>query len=141
MRLPDGFGPARLVAPGIVAVTSPPHAGLEAGEYEPGFERFARDFRPTDARLPLVVLTDDADFTADRFANFLWEAFTRANPATDVLGVGGETHRKHYGCAGPLVLDARLKPHMAPPLLEDPAVTRRVDELCARGGPLHGVVK
>ena len=29
---------------------------------------------------------------------------------------------------------------MAPPLLEDPAVTRRVDELCASGGALHGLL-
>jgi 4-hydroxy-3-polyprenylbenzoate decarboxylase len=38
------------------------------------------------------------------------------------------------------VIDARLKPHMAPPLEEDPAVMRRVDELAARGGPLHGLI-
>jgi 4-hydroxy-3-polyprenylbenzoate decarboxylase len=37
------------------------------------------------------------------------------------------------------VIDARLKPHMAPPLEEDPAVTKRVDALFARGGPLHGI--
>ena len=88
-----------------------------------------------------MVLTDDADFTARRFDNFLWETFTRANPATDVLGLDAATHRKHYGCRGAVVIDARLKPHMAPPLLEDPAVTRRVDAMCARGGALHGVVE
>jgi hypothetical protein len=44
------------------------------------------------------------------------------------------THRKHYGCPGPLVIDARLKPHMATPLVEDPAATKRVDDdLSARG--------
>ncbi len=34
----------------------------------------------------------------------------------------------------------RLKPHMAPPLVEDPTVSKRVDAMCARGGALHGVV-
>ena len=29
--------------------------------------------------------------------------------------------RKHWGCHGPLVIDARLKPHMAPPLEPDAA--------------------
>jgi len=37
------------------------------------------------------------------------------------------------------VIDARIKPHHAPPLDEDRDVTRRVDELGKRGGPLHGL--
>ncbi|MGL6074668.1 MAG: UbiD family decarboxylase [Fimbriiglobus sp.] len=141
LSLPDGFREAKLVAPGIIAVTAPKHAGLAAGEYEPAFARFCREARISDPGLPLVVLTDDADFTARRFDNFLWETFTRANPATDILGLEMFTHRKHFGCHGPLVLDARLKPHMAPPLIEDPAVSQRVDDMTVRGGPLHGILK
>ena len=38
-----------------------------------------------------------------------------------------------------LVIDARLKPHHAPPLVEDPQVSKRVDALAAPGGPLHGI--
>jgi 4-hydroxy-3-polyprenylbenzoate decarboxylase len=49
-------------------------------------------------------------------------------------------HNKHWGCRGSLVIDARAKPHHAPPLVEDPAVTRRVDALAAPGGPLHGII-
>ena len=41
---------------------------------------------------------------------------------------------------GSLVIDARIKRHHAPPLVEDPAVTRRVDALAAPGGALHGVL-
>jgi 4-hydroxy-3-polyprenylbenzoate decarboxylase len=37
------------------------------------------------------------------------------------------------------LLDARIKPHHAPPLIEDPAVSRRVDHLAAKGGPLAGL--
>ena len=47
---------------------------------------------------------------------------------------------KHWGCRGSLVIDARRKPQHAPPLIEDPAVTRRVDALAAPGGPLHGLL-
>jgi 4-hydroxy-3-polyprenylbenzoate decarboxylase len=53
--------------------------------------------------------------------------------------VCAETHQKHWGCRGPLVIDARIKPHHAPPLVEDPAVTKRVEALAATGGPLHGL--
>ena len=46
---------------------------------------------------------------------------------------------KHWGCRGPLVIDARIKPHHAPPLVEDPAVTKKIDALAARGGPLASI--
>jgi len=65
--------------------------------------------------------------------------FTRSDPAADIYGVGASTSCKKWGCSGPLVIDARVKPHHAPPLIEDPAVERRVDQLAAPGGPLHGV--
>ena len=55
-------------------------------------------------------------------------------------GIGAFTERKHWGCRGSLVIDARIKPHHAPPLVEDPAVSRRVDALAVPGGPLHGVI-
>jgi 4-hydroxy-3-polyprenylbenzoate decarboxylase len=35
-----------------------------------------------------------------------------------------------------LVIDARRKPRHAPPLVEDPDVTRKIDALASRGGPL-----
>ena len=90
----------------------------------------------TAAEFPLVILVDDSDFAARTLANFLWVTFTRANPAADIYGVGAVTDRKHWGCTGPLVIDARIKPHHAPPLVEDPEVTRKIDALAARGGPL-----
>jgi 4-hydroxy-3-polyprenylbenzoate decarboxylase len=89
---------------------------------------------------PLVVLVDDADFAARTLANFLWTAFTRSNPAADVHGVDAFVWRKHWGCRGPLVIDARAKPHHAPALVEDPDVSRRVDAYAAPGAPLHGFI-
>jgi 4-hydroxy-3-polyprenylbenzoate decarboxylase len=62
--------------------------------------------------------------------------FTRANPAADIHGIGSFTDRKHWGCTGSLVIDARIKPHHAPPLVEDAEVSRRIDALASRGGPL-----
>jgi 4-hydroxy-3-polyprenylbenzoate decarboxylase len=82
------------------------------------------------------VIVDDSDFASRSLDNFLWTTFTRANPAADIYGVGSFLEQKHWGCTGPLVIDARLKPHHAPPLVADPAVSRRVDALAARGGPL-----
>jgi 4-hydroxy-3-polyprenylbenzoate decarboxylase len=91
-------------------------------------------------RLPLFVVVDDSEFTARSANNFLWVTFTRSNPAVDVHGAGATARDKHWGATGSLVIDARIKPHHAPPLEEDPAVTRRVDALAAPGGPLHGII-
>jgi 4-hydroxy-3-polyprenylbenzoate decarboxylase len=101
-------------------------------------ERFCGSIRGVAAwmRFPLIVVVDDSQFTARDLSNWLWVVFTRSDPATDIYGVESQTVAKHWGCRGPLVIDARVKPHHAPALSEDPEVTRRVDALAARGGPL-----
>ena len=134
--LPDGFHAPRVVAPGILAVEGPPHAGDGSS-----LRRFCRTIPPHDPtrEFPLVVIVDDSDFTARSWRNFLWVTFTRSNPAVDLDGVDAFCDFKHWGCRGPLVVDARIKPHHAPPLLDDPEVEKRVDALAAPGGPLHGI--
>jgi 4-hydroxy-3-polyprenylbenzoate decarboxylase len=92
------------------------------------------------AGLPLMVLSDDAGFTARNLSNFLWVTFTRSDPARDIHGVGAETIFKHWGCSGPLIIDARIKPHHAPGLEEDPEIEGRVNHLGRRGGSLHGII-
>jgi 4-hydroxy-3-polyprenylbenzoate decarboxylase len=71
--------------------------------------------------------------------NHLWVTYTRCNPSHDIYGIGAFTKHKHWGCTGPLVIDARIKPHHAPPVQKDPAVERRIDHLFANGGPLAGI--
>jgi 4-hydroxy-3-polyprenylbenzoate decarboxylase len=149
-KLPDGFSDPRVVMPGVLALNGPKcglrnaDCGLE-GE-DPDLTRllgaFDSTFRiphSTIAAFPLLIVSDDSDFTSRSLNNFLWVVFTRSDPAQDVHGVGAFTRQKHWGCVGPLVIDARLKPHMPPPLESDPAVVKKVDALFARGGPLHGI--
>lgn len=139
-RLPEGYGPARVAMPGVLVVQAPPFRRGDDGT-DPAARRFCETLRP-DAipeGFPLVTLVDDAEFAARSLRNWLWVTFTRSNPAADMDGVGAFTHQKHWGCSGPLVIDARIKPHHAPPLEDDPAVMRRVESLAAPGGPLHGL--
>ena len=136
MRLPDGFSHPRLVLPGILAVQGP--------KFVPGSDQigtFCRSFGTDDpiCSFPLIVIVDDSEFTARNLGNFLWVTFTRSNPAADIEGIDSFIDQKHWGCRGPLVIDARIKPHHAPPLVEDPEIERRVDALAAPGGPLHGI--
>jgi 4-hydroxy-3-polyprenylbenzoate decarboxylase len=134
LSLPEGFSAPRVCARGILAVQAP--AGDDV------LRRFCASLDASHPinRFPLVVLVDDSEFTARNFDNFLWVTFTRTNPAVDVDGIGAFVEHKHWGATGSLVLDARRKPHHAPPLIEDPAVTRRVDALAVKGGPLHGII-
>jgi 4-hydroxy-3-polyprenylbenzoate decarboxylase len=135
-RWPDGFGDPRVVMPGVLAVQGPPFAADNDD-----VPTFCRSFGPEDAirEFPLVVIVDDSAFAARDLRNFLWVTFTRSDPASDIEGLGSFIDRKHWGCTGPLVIDARIKPRHAPPLVDDPEIERRVDALAAPGGPLHGV--
>jgi 4-hydroxy-3-polyprenylbenzoate decarboxylase len=136
----SGFRRPNVALPGILAVEGPPY---QSGEQpDQAVERFCQHFRREDAinRFPLVVVVDDSPFVARSLDNLLWTTFTRSNPAADIYGIKPFVADKHWGCFGSLVIDARAKPHHAPPLVEDPAVGRRVDALAAPGGPLHGIV-
>lgn len=135
--LPAGFRDARLAMPGVLVVEGPRFAAASAVAEAEAFARGLEGARLEG--LPLVVLVDDAAFAAKSLANLVWVTFTRSNPAVDVHGVGAFVVHKAWGCRGPVVIDARIKPHHAPPLVEDPAVTARVEQLAARGGPLHGL--
>jgi 4-hydroxy-3-polyprenylbenzoate decarboxylase len=140
LRLGGGFADPRVVMPGVLVVRGP-QARLRRSEaeYDPAFVAFCTEaLIPTG--FPLVVVVDDTEFCARSLDNWLWVTFTRSDPASDVYGVGAFTERKHWGCRGALMIDARLKPHHAPPVEEDAAVIKRVDALAAPGGPLHGLI-
>jgi 4-hydroxy-3-polyprenylbenzoate decarboxylase len=141
LEFPPGFGGAHVCLPGVLAVTAPQsEQGRGAGD--PVVDAFCRFYDERDCfdGFPLIVLCDDSGFTAATLNNFLWVTFTRSNPATDVYGIRAESRGRHWGCHGPLVIDARIKPFHAPPLIDDPAVERRVDDLGKKGGPLAGII-
>jgi len=139
LRLPRPFDAHAMVMPGVVAAAGAPFTSYDAAARE--IDAFARELEPHDlGGIPLIVLCDDAAFCAASLENFLWVTFTRSNPSHDVHGVGAFIEHKHWGCRGPLIIDARTKPHHAPPLLSDPAVEKRVDRLGERGASLHGII-
>jgi len=137
VALAPGFSEPRLCQAGIVAIRGPAYAPGDSG-VDSSVESFCKDCRAGEAwrPFPLVVIVDDSEFVAQSLANFLWVVFTRSNPAADVYGIDDFVEEKHWGCRGSLVIDARIKPHHAPPLEEDPEITQKVDARAARGGPL-----
>jgi 4-hydroxy-3-polyprenylbenzoate decarboxylase len=130
----------RVFIPGVLVLEG---KGIRFGsnQHDSLPERFAAHYDRNDPinAFPLIVIADSSEFAARSTENFLWTVFTKSNPAADVFGIEAFTVDKHWGCRGSLVIDARTKSHHAPPLIEDPEVTARVDALAAPGGPLHGI--
>ncbi len=134
---PDGYRLPKLVMPGVIALTAPKYESVERTE---------QDVLKLDIvghssdKVMLIVLCDDSEFVAANINNFLWATFTKSNPSHDIYGVGAFTSKKHWGCQGPLVIDARTKPHHAPALELDPEVAKQVDALGEKGKSLHGII-
>lgn len=136
LSLPEGFGNPRICLPGVLAVSAPKSSIGNPGNTI--LSSFCTSFSAESPinRFPLLLLVDDSEFTARSLNNFLWTVFTRSNPAVDIDGIDASIHDKHWGCGGSLVIDARVKSHHAPPLIENPEISKRVDAMAARGGPL-----
>lgn len=131
--LPEGFSNPHFFQPGMLVIKAPKFevektARSQVAELCTWLERF--DLQ----HIPMIVLADDSRFTAANTNNFVWVAFTRANPSHDMYGVQAFTEHKHWGCRGPLVIDARKKPHHAPELEIDPSVVQRARKVLENHG-------
>ncbi|MGZ3865506.1 MAG: UbiD family decarboxylase [Bacteroidia bacterium] len=128
---------AKLILPGIIALKQSSFSSYESAQKE--MNALNERYKAEDlADLPVIIVCDDAEFTSQTLNNFLWVAFTRANPSHDMYGINSFTENKHWGCKGPLIIDARIKPHHAPPLEKDPEVEKRIDRVFEKGGSLYG---
>jgi len=138
LSLPSGFKAPRFVQPGILAIEGPAFDPEQPGQ---DIGSLVKQLEHLDWEgIPLIIICDDSQFLVETLNNFVWVSFTRANPSHDIYGVGSTVTHKHWGCSGPLVIDARIKPHHAPPLITDKAVSQRVDRLFAKGGELYGIL-
>lgn len=133
------YGNPMLALPGVVALESPAFVSYADAERQLRELRDAIGVRGAMPECPLIVLCDDSSFVSATLANFLWTTFTRSNPSHDIYGVNETIENKHWGCDN-VIIDARSKPHHAPPLIADPAVEKRIDRLFATGGSLSGLI-
>ena len=137
--LPRPFNNYKLAIPGVLAVESP--AYVSENETQEQVEILNKHLRSHESdSIPLMILCDDAGFTAENINNLVWATFTRSNPSHDIYGINSFTENKHWGCKGPLIIDARKKPHHAPELIKDPEVEKRIERLGVKGASLHGVI-
>ncbi len=138
-ELPRPFNIFKMAMPGVLAIEIPKF--VHNDDLVQAISILESHLADTDLNgLPLMVLCDDAGFTAQNINNLVWVTFTRSNPSHDIYGINSFTEHKHWGCHGPMIINARIKPHHAPVLEKDPATERSVDKLAQRGGSLHGVI-
>jgi 4-hydroxy-3-polyprenylbenzoate decarboxylase len=144
-ELPAGFSLPRplvnykMAMPGVLALEIPKN--IKGSDIEIILEILQEELSEKDLKgIPLIIMCDDADFLAQTINNLVWVTFTRSNPSHDIYGINSFTEHKHWGCHGPLIIDARIKAHHAPVLEKDPAVEKLVDKMGEKGGSLYGIV-
>jgi 4-hydroxy-3-polyprenylbenzoate decarboxylase len=128
INLPVTYKNPRVAMPGVITLEMDAFSTAEQAE---------RDIQLLDGAMKgldlsgtaMIVLCDDSAFTAMNINNLVWITFTRSNPAADIYGIRSSTNHKHWGCEGPVIIDARKKPHHAPELIKDPAVEENTSKI------------
>jgi 4-hydroxy-3-polyprenylbenzoate decarboxylase len=121
---------ASLVMPGVVAVNA---ATYSTEALQKALEGQGAALLNQEG-VVLIIRTEDPLWMASDLNNFLWAAFTRTNPSHDMDAIDAYTTNKHWAANGPLVFDATIKPHHAPPVLKDAAIEKRVDAILEKYG-------
>ncbi len=138
----QAFENSQVAMPGVIALQTKRFINYEAAQNEMNTLNEQLKFRTPDlSNVPLIIIADDSSFVAENLNNFLWVTFTRTNPSHDIYGIASFVNHKHWGCEGALIIDARIKPHHAPPVEKDPAVEKKIDRLFDKGASLYGMIK
>jgi UbiD family decarboxylase len=123
---PNGLRALEVFCPGCLVVSGPTyeddkefaaHLAEQLGQHEHG------------QHWPLVLLCDNAEQAAASSINFLWTAFTRFDPASDIHHAAKtDIVRKHLRYTHPIVIDARMKPWYPKEVAADPAIAKKVTD-------------
>ena len=135
------FNNAALIMPGVIGLQTKPFTSYKMAEKEMAILNSQLQNKKDQLHtVPVLVICDDAIFISAQLRNFLWVTFTRCNPSHDMYGIDSFAINKHWGCNGPLVFDARIKPHHAPPVITDAAIDKKIDKLFNKGGSLYKIL-
>jgi 4-hydroxy-3-polyprenylbenzoate decarboxylase len=127
-----------LVMPGIVAIEGPKFSSYQGAKMQ--LDELCSAIQASGAMpsCPMIILCDDSPFISELLQNFFWVTFTRSNPSHDIYGVNSYYENKHWGCDN-MIIDARTKPHHAPPLIPDKIVERNIERFFAKEGSLSKI--
>ncbi|MDP1842522.1 MAG: 3-octaprenyl-4-hydroxybenzoate carboxy-lyase, partial [Sediminibacterium sp.] len=136
----EGFENAQIAMPGVLSISTKAFTDYTKAKEEMKLLNYQLIEQVASlAGIVFIVVCDDSAFVAANMRNYLWVTYTRCNPSHDIYGIDANTENKHWGCNGPLVIDARIKPHHAPVLVKDPTVEKQIDRFFAEGESLHKI--
>ncbi|MGV8981021.1 UbiD family decarboxylase [Clostridium sp.] len=131
----QNFKNPRLLMPGIVAMEGPEFSNYKETQKQLDELCLEVKARGDISTCPMIILCDDSVFMSFSLENFIWATFTRSNPSHDIYGVNSYYENKHWACDN-MIIDARSKPHHAPPLIADLSVAKNIEHFFAEGGSL-----
>lgn len=138
----QGFENPQLCLPGVVSLQTKPFTSYDKANNEMQLLDDQLASKTSLLReVTFIIVCDDSSFLSESLNNYLWVTYTRCNPASDIYGIDSFTKNKHWGCNGPVVIDARMKSHHAPPVEKDEATERKIDALFKKGGSLYNIIK
>jgi 4-hydroxy-3-polyprenylbenzoate decarboxylase len=135
----EGFEKPILVMPGVIALQTKKFSTYFTAQEEMKLLNFQLHDDAITNGIVQIIVGDDSAFIAANMRNYLWVTYTRANPAQDVYGIRSFIENKHWGCNGPMIIDARIKPHHAPPLELTEEMRAQSNRFFEKGWPLYKI--
>lgn len=114
----NGLYEAQMFCPGVLCVQGDPYRLKPDLAQALAQEVSIREFA-------MVFLLDDIRTACRSTSDFIWQVFTRFEPAADMVG-NQFIQRMHIGFEGPVVVDCRMKPWYPEVLVENPAIEAAV---------------
>ncbi|MCJ8010280.1 UbiD family decarboxylase [Paenibacillus sp. KQZ6P-2] len=133
-----GIENVHMIMPGVAAIQGSAFTNYREAQQELNSLCEALAEKGPVNSCPMMILCDDSKFLSETLNNFLWVTFTRSNPSHDIYGVNSGYENKHWACDN-MIIDARTKPHQAPPLIPDPQVEKNIERFFAKGAILGGI--
>jgi 4-hydroxy-3-polyprenylbenzoate decarboxylase len=125
---------------GVVAVRLNPFSNYRQAKTE--IKELANALQTRIAELQgivQIIIYDDFEFntSAKNLNDYVWITYTRSNPSHDIYGVEEVYENKHWGCRGPMIIDARKKPHHAPELKIAGETAKSIERFFKKDGLLE----
>ena len=120
-NLPNFIKKVKIFSPGCLVVEAMPY------QEENNLEALSKKLEHLKT-WPLIILTDDVEFTTSSDANFLWSVFLKFEPASDMVGCNQVLRGNSISREFPIIIDARKKPWFPDEVEVDDETKKLVDE-------------
>lgn len=129
---------AAMMTPGVIGLILKPFTTYENAKSEiKNLADWVAENKEYFEGIAQLVIHDEFVPSSKAINDYVWITYTRSNPSHDVYGVNEFIKDKHWACDGPMIIDARKKPHHAPELVIDTKVEKQIERFFKKGAPLE----